>query len=773
MERIYPPGPVTERHDLLRAALSRASLKLRQFPDQLLSTFHQFSALIRRRDLTQALISADRIPTEGSRHNVGDIIKLKTIDGRSRRFKVCGIRSGGFSSVNIVIDLDEMRPYCLKENRAVPGDERSKNRRLAVEAEISLRLGRHPHIVATHGSFYLRNRLFILTEYVSANSLSSVLKSGPLPLDIALTYAIHLCRAITYAKSTLSGFIHGDIKPGNCLITQKGTLKLGDFGHASATGCGKGAAAGMHTNGSTPTASAGWGGTAGYMAPEMFDRHAPDRSAADIYAFGVTLFEMLCGSRPFTGQANGDIVAMHREAGPPFERLVELEVPGSLIDLIAKCLAKTPELRPRSFSDVEDQLQRLHRETFNSSVAEESGESFSDDEIVERIMSFAVLGYPEAAEAIADSRMRSGREGAELLACRAIASVVNGRIDEAYSASTRALTINARSFNVLFAHARVLVAKGSFETAENYLYRAIRLKPRNCSALNLMGDVLVRLGDRTEAALYFRKSLAVDSEQAEALEGLARIELLAARGDSAIDLANKALSIDDRSAEAHRILGDVHFRRSHFVDAVTSYKSALRVDPQSKSVSRDLVRCCCAFYRSTSRKIDLQLVRLLIRSKDLQAPQNGLGYQDKFVTDFLKLFDRYGSDPILLFFFDDALMSVSECISPTVSEKLRSCLTSVAQRTASRMFAVHELISLGRLLYKYALISECMNVFETALERSGSNALVYYYLGACSEIEGDLERSLLNYTKASRLDDNEDTRTGIRRVSARMKSVRN
>jgi tetratricopeptide (TPR) repeat protein len=771
MERIYPPGTVTERHDLLRAALSRASLKLRQFPDQLLSAFRQFSALIQRRDLTQALISADRIPTEGSRHNIGDVIKLNTLDGRSRRFKVCGIQSGGFSSVNIVIDLDEMRPYCLKENRAVPGDERSKNRRLAVEAEISLRLGRHPHIVETHGAFYLRNRLFILTEYVSATSLSKLIKSGPLPLDLALKYAIHLCRAITYAGSTLPGFIHGDIKPGNCLITQKGTLKLGDFGHASATGCGKDAAAGTHRNGSSSTASAGWGGTAGYMAPEMFDRHAPDRSAADIYAFGVTLFEMLCGSRPFTGQATGDIVEMHREAAPPLERLVELEVPGSLIDLIDKCLAKAPELRPRSFADVEDQLQRLYRETFNSSVAEESEQTFSDGEIAERIVSLAVLGHPEGAEAIADSRARSGREAAELLACKAIASVVNGRVDEAYSASTRALTINARSFNVLFAHASVLTAKGSFETAENYLYRAVRLKPRNCSALNLMGEVLVHLGDHTEASLYFRRSLAVDPEQTEALEGLARIELLAGRGDSAINLARKALSINDRSADAHRILGDVHFRRSHFVDAVTSYKTALRAEPRSKAISRDLVRCCCAFYRSTGRKIDLQLVKLLIRGANLQTSQNLLGDDDKFVADFLRFFDRSGSEPVLLFFFDDALMSVSECVSPTVSEKLRFCLTSLAQHAASRSFAVHELVSLGRVLYKYALIPECREIFETALEHAGPNGLAYYYLGACGEIEGDLERSLLNYTKASRLDDNEDTRTGIRRVRARMRSV--
>lgn len=768
MERLYPPGTVTERHDLLRAAFSRASIKLLRIPNRFYSTIHGLSALLKRESLVQAVLSTDRIPVEGSRHAVGDIIKLQTPDGRSRRFKVCGIRSGGFANVNVVIDLDDMKPYCLKENRAVPGDERSKNRRLAAEAEISLRLGRHPHLVASYGAFYKSDRLLILTEYVSATSLSSELRSGPLPLDLALTYAVHLCRAITHARSTLPGFVHGDIKPGNCLVTQKGTLKLGDFGHASAEGLGKHSGGAAGSESSSPNTSAGWGGTAGYMAPEMFDRDAPDRSAADIYAFGVTLFEMLCGSRPFSGDDTADTVTMHREADPPLERLIGSEVPPPVIDLVARCLAKSPAGRQQDFASVEDQLQQIFRQTYNRNVAVEDEESFSGPEITDRIMSFAVLGRPDAAGTMADSAMRPSCGDAELLACKAVAYVINGQVDEAYAACTRALTINARSFIVLFAHARVLVAKGHFETAENYLYRALRLKPYNCCALNLMGGVLVRLGDHAEAALYFKKSLALDAEQAEAWQGLASIELLAGRGNRAIALAKRVLSVDGDNAAAYRIIADVYFRRSRLIDAATAYKTALRLEPRSKEVARDLIRCCCALSRSSGRKVDLALIRLLIRSTSLNLSRNGLGDPDRFVTDLLKLLDRSGSDPALLFFFDDALMSISESVDRTVSEELRSRLATVSEKSAIGVLAGHELISLGRVLYKYGLLPECRQAFETALEQTGPNALAYYYLGACGEIDGDLEHSLLNYTKASRLDDNEDTRTGIRRVRARM-----
>jgi len=204
---------------------------------------------------------------------------------------------------------------------------------------------------------------------------------------------------------------------------------------------------------------------------------------------------------------------------------------------------------------------------------------------------------------------------------------------------------------------------------------------------------------------------------------------------------------------------------------VASYKAALKINPESKAISRDLDKCCCAFYRSLGRKVDLKLVKLLVRSANLHLSRTKPGVPGRFVADFIKLFERSDADPTLLFFFDDALMSVSECIDPIVFEDLRRCLVSVSQLAAARDFDGHELIALGRVLYKYELIPKCREIFELALANAGPNALAYYYLGACFEIESDLERSLLNYTRALRMDDNEDTRTGIRRVQARMKSL--
>jgi tetratricopeptide (TPR) repeat protein len=84
---------------------------------------------------------------------------------------------------------------------------------------------------------------------------------------------------------------------------------------------------------------------------------------------------------------------------------------------------------------------------------------------------------------------------------------------------------------------------------------------------------------------------------------------------------------------------------------------------------------------------------------------------------------------------------------------------------------VHVLNSMGRIFYYVEEYEECQTVFRTILERFGSNEHSFYYLAACSEIEGDFHASLKYYKKALRLENCEDTRTGIQRVSARIKQI--
>lgn len=771
MERLSSFTTLDDSHESLRLASNRLGVTARRLIEWLRDKGRQLRALPGNEDLMRAVFSAEKSPVEGSRHRVGECLNVHNPNGELRRFKICGIQSGGFSNVYTVIDLDDMRPYCLKENRALPGDEQRKNGKLAIEAEISLRLGINPYLVTTYAAFPIRGRLFLLTEYIPSTSLDNHLKGASLRVQTALGYAIDLCRAMHYARETLPDFVHGDIKPGNCFVAADGNLKLGDFGLASALGVGKyqhnGAKAAEDWAAET---SLGWGGTAAYMAPEMFDSVAPDRKSADIYAFGVTLFEMLGGKRPFVSSSKSELAEMHRHTEPPLATLTQRSVPSSVVDLIKQCLAKSPERRPVSFKSVENILRQSVQEPVEIFITTKSGPEQITSEIIYRSLSLALLGNSEESAALLNSAMQQKGTSPELLACKAIALSLTGRIDGAYEASTASLRIGSDLFVVLLAHAQVLISKGNLNAAENYLDRALRNRPDNCVALNLMGDLLKRIGQCEEARICFEKSSILDEKQAEPWEELANINLLAGKDAKAISLAEKALSIDPYRSISYRILGDAYRSKKQLIKAIKSYKSVLGLEPASKESVRRFVCSCCELYKAKGDRIGVQHIRLLIHAAAMfqNADSRRIAPND-FAIKFIEIFRSSDFNPLLLFFFDTTLGKLVADLDSSNSEELLEGLRIVRGRAACGKMSPHLLYSLGRILYQFGEYEYCRDVFKRMLNQFGPNENSYYYLAACSEIEEDFQSSLKFYKKALRIEDCEDTRTGISRVTAKIK----
>src|SRR5436190_5623255 len=143
MERLSSYSLLDGTLDALRLVSNRIGIRASIVSDWVKDKGRQVRSLPGNETLMRAVFAAGTSPVEGSRHRVGECLKAYTLDGECRRFKICGAHSGGFSNVYTVIDLDEMEPYCLKESRALPGDEDGKNRKLAIEAEVALRLGIH------------------------------------------------------------------------------------------------------------------------------------------------------------------------------------------------------------------------------------------------------------------------------------------------------------------------------------------------------------------------------------------------------------------------------------------------------------------------------------------------------------------------------------------------------------------------------------------------------------------------------------------------------
>lgn len=185
----------------------------------------------------------------------------------------------------------------------------------------------HPGIVTVHDATD-GERPFIAMEYVQGTDLKEVLRPGkPLPEDFVIKVTDQVAAALDYAHA--KGVVHRDIKPGNILITANETVKLTDFGIASAPSV------------SEPSERLG---TPHYVAPEQLRGETID-GRADVFALGVVVYEMLTGKRPFDHPDLKEVV--RRLANEPFTPPAEygITLPTALIKVLRRALAKDPAAR--------------------------------------------------------------------------------------------------------------------------------------------------------------------------------------------------------------------------------------------------------------------------------------------------------------------------------------------------------------------------------------------------------------------------------------------
>ena len=210
----------------------------------------------------------------------------------------------------------------------------------------------HPHICPVFDVGSQDGIDFLVMEYLDGETLAQRLEKGALPLDQALEIAIQIADALD--KAHRQGIVHRDLKPGNIMLA-KGGAKLLDFGLAKLKPAG--AAPGV----SAPTVSAGLTGegsilgTLQYMAPEQLEGQEAD-ARTDIFAFGMTVYEMVTGAKAFEGKSQASLIAAILEREPPPMSALEPQSPSTLDRVVKKCLAKNPEERWHTAHDLHDEL---------------------------------------------------------------------------------------------------------------------------------------------------------------------------------------------------------------------------------------------------------------------------------------------------------------------------------------------------------------------------------------------------------------------------------
>jgi serine/threonine protein kinase/tetratricopeptide (TPR) repeat protein len=223
-------------------------------------------------------------------------------------------------------------------------------RRFTQEARTAGSLN-HPNIVSVHDVGTHGSAPFIVSEYVEGESLRTRLRRGPLPIDAATTIALQIARGLSAAHER--GIIHRDLKPENIFLRADGGVKILDFGLATI----KAAPALSPVEGDSASPGvAGLAGTAGYTAPEQIRGHEAD-VRSDLFALGVTLYEMLAGHRPFKGNSSVETLHATLNLAPSDVRLARHDLPSPLAAIVMRLLEKAPETRFQSAHELQQALE--------------------------------------------------------------------------------------------------------------------------------------------------------------------------------------------------------------------------------------------------------------------------------------------------------------------------------------------------------------------------------------------------------------------------------
>ena len=266
---------------------------------------------------------------------------------------VSPLGSGGMGTVYRALDTKLNRPVAIKFLSNELADAAAR-RRFQREAQLASSLN-HPHLLTVHDTGEFEGRQYLVTEFVDGCTLKDWGRAEKRTWRQIVELLIGVADGLSAAHA--AGITHRDIKPANILVARNGYAKLADFGLAKLTET------------STPedvtavrddlTRPGMIMGTVDYMSPEQASGRAVD-ARGDVFSFGVVLYELLAGRKPFAGATDLEVLKTITHGAP--EPLSE-EVPAALRSVVEKALEKDPDDRYQTMGEMVVDLRRLARQT--------------------------------------------------------------------------------------------------------------------------------------------------------------------------------------------------------------------------------------------------------------------------------------------------------------------------------------------------------------------------------------------------------------------------
>lgn len=533
------------------------------------------------------------------------------------------IGKGGMGVVYLARDVRLGRTVALKVLPPGQSADPKRKQRFLREARAAAALN-HPNIVGLYEIGADRGVDFIAMEFVPGESLHAKIQRGRLALAEISSYAAQIAAAL--AKAHASGVVHRDLKPGNIMITPEGEVKLLDFGLAQLSHHQTPSKADSEKTEtlSELTQIGSVQGTVAYMSPEQARGEAVDKRS-DIFSFGVVLYEMLTGFRPFQGNNTVSILhAIAFEQPAPVERL-RTETPAALVEILGQCIEKHPEHRAQSMDAILAGFRSLSDAPTTASAAglaaavakprrwwpyaavaagtlaislgdwtlthRGSPESRADaPELVRQgrgyLMRYDKVGNTDRALSAFQRAVQQDPSNAAAYAGLADAYVYKHAANPdpqllqlAHSHASRAIELNPLLSVAHQSMGAALLAEGKPKEAEPEQRRALELDPNSFEAQLDLGETLASEQRAKDAEDVYRKLIAAQPGDWRAYHFLCSLLFRVARYEDAAAACEQATAKVQDNSTVYRLLGSSYAKLGRNSDAIGAYQKALAIRP--------------------------------------------------------------------------------------------------------------------------------------------------------------------------------------------------
>lgn len=480
-----------------------------------------------------------------------------------------GSGKSGMGIVYVVFDSETDEAFAAKtfQDEAFAHDPQITER-FAQEALAWVNLDMHENVAKAHFVHNIRGKPYLFLEFVSGGDLSQWIGTSRLIEDLpqVLNFAIQFCNGMICALS--KGIeAHRDIKPQNCLITQDNILKVTDFGLAKVLG-----------KVDFPLARAG---TLQYMAPEQFrDPNLVD-VRADIYSFGVMLFQMVTGRLPFRVYARNpeEVWGEYRQAhqGKPIPEFQTQDK--ALTALIEICIAKDPVQRFKGFEGVRERLVEIYERLTDKPVPEPtSGAQLGAVHWSNKGLALWQLGYNEEALQCYQRALQIDPHNPKTWYNMAGTLIDLEKCQEASDCCDRAIELDQHSAAAWSNKGVALAQLGQLEDAMRCLDHAILLNPRDVTSWSNRSIVLWKLGEYEGALACLDQALELSPQSARALLGKGMALAQFGRWEEAPGFYDRALEINPHDAAAWLHKGLALGTLGQLEASLDCFECALKVD---------------------------------------------------------------------------------------------------------------------------------------------------------------------------------------------------